>query len=250
MNARKPVFLQCRQRSDEWYAARLGIPTASCFNKLVTSEGKPRKGATPERYISELVYERLFEPMGGGVETWAMRRGTELEPHARAWYELATGLTAEPGGFVFGDDSRMWGCSPDGLIDGGKGGVEIKCPLGAGFAAAVTGELDEDYYLQAQGEMWVCGAEWWDIVIYTEEQKFPYGVIRRVYPDEDVWAGFEAVIPAAAQTALERWRTASELLKKHSGIDLKAVAARLGPEWLDFNPDGNVEINMEGATQI
>ena len=50
------IILDHEQGSDEWFAARLGRPSASMFNKLITSTGKPSTSAG--KYIDELVDER------------------------------------------------------------------------------------------------------------------------------------------------------------------------------------------------
>ena len=37
------IILECEQRTPEWYAARVGKPTASGFSKIVTSTGERSK---------------------------------------------------------------------------------------------------------------------------------------------------------------------------------------------------------------
>ncbi|WP_425526516.1 YqaJ viral recombinase family protein [Xanthomonas oryzae] len=65
------------------------------------------------------------EPLDEGFETFAMRRGHELEPYARAELEVQTGLMVQRAGFVLTDDGAF-GASADGLI-GDDDGVELKC---------------------------------------------------------------------------------------------------------------------------
>jgi hypothetical protein len=241
---RKPITLDCAQRSDAWYAARLGIPTASGFCRLVTVEGKRRKGLTPQRYIDELVYDRLTGVPSDTFEGFSMRRGLELEPHARCWYELATSRKVRKVGFVFGDDSRKWGCSPDGITEGG--GIEIKCLSRSEFVASISGRIKEDYAIQAQGEMWVCGADWWDLITYTEEDGKAIGHVQRIERDEAMHAAFEEVVPEVAEIAELATEIVRANIGKWGGVTLRQIQEALGPEWVRWDPNSDgATVNME-----
>lgn len=159
-------IIDCEQRSPEWYAARLNIPTASSFGKIITATGKERKGATPQSYMLALLGERLTRTPTIIKDSGPMARGRELEPMARRWYEETTGRTVRQIGFAT-DDSGRWGCSPDGLCD--DRGVEIKCPMLPAFLAyATTGEIPDDHFIQMQACMWIFGVSLWDYVVYTD----------------------------------------------------------------------------------
>ena len=75
------IVLNCEQGTDEWFEARLGIPTASCFNKILTSQGKP--ASSSNTYMNELLADWLMGKQEGYENEW-MRRGTELEPEERS----------------------------------------------------------------------------------------------------------------------------------------------------------------------
>jgi hypothetical protein len=45
------------QRTEGWFQARLGKPSASSFHKLITPTGKP--SASAMSYVDELVAERI-----------------------------------------------------------------------------------------------------------------------------------------------------------------------------------------------
>ena len=111
--------------SDEWFASRLGRPSASMFNKLITSAGKASSQA--DGYINDLIEERL---KGVRVPIYVNQhmegRGTRLENEAREHYEFITEQEVTEYGFIL-DDSEEFGCSPDGFV-GEDGGLEIKCP--------------------------------------------------------------------------------------------------------------------------
>jgi hypothetical protein len=187
--------IQCDQGGAEWHAARLGIPTASRFADIVTPTGKPTKNADRQKYICQLLAERLTGQMMTNFTTPAMQRGTELEPRARAWYQLETGReVAQVGLAVLEGDGWKCGASPDGLcVDRG---LEIKCPLAHTMIAQL---LDEsavaEYSMQIQAGMWVCGMERWDLVLFTDSSGIPNKVYE-VKADPAMHAAFEEHIPA------------------------------------------------------
>lgn len=159
-------IIDCEQRSQAWFEARLGIPTASSIGKIITASGKDRKGATPHGYMLSLLGERLTRTPSKAFETSAMARGRELEPMARAWYSETTGEQVREIGFAV-HDNGLCGCSPDGLC--ASRGLEIKCPqLPAFLDYATTGEMPDDYYVQVQASMWITGLPQWDFLVYTD----------------------------------------------------------------------------------
>ncbi len=161
-------ILQADQGTQEWLDARLGRPSASQFSKLITTAGKP--SASADEYINILIAERILgesEPIY--VNEW-MQRGTELEPEARAMYELMHSVDVEEVGFIL-DDSGEFGCSPDGLI-GEDGGVEFKCPAPKNHIAwSRKGECPSKHYAQVQGCLYITGREWWDFMSYHPDMK-------------------------------------------------------------------------------
>ena len=172
-------ILEAEQGSEEWLAARVGRPSASQFHKLVTSKGKASTSA--DKYIDLMISERLTGRSELIFVTDAMQRGTDLEPEARAYYELVTGNEVEEVGFIL-DDSGEFGCSPDGLV-GYDGGVEIKCPAAHNHVAwARKGVCPSKHYAQVQGCMYITGRKWWDFMSYHPDIK---PLIVRVERDEE-----------------------------------------------------------------
>lgn len=150
------------QGTPEWLQARLGIPTASCFSKLITSAGK--KSTQIDGYLNTLVAESLMGEPAESFQTDWMARGNELEPEARAWYEFQTDSDIQQVGFVTLDDSTA-GASPDGLTDGS--GLELKCPKAETHVGYLrSNKLPAAYVPQVQGCMWICERETWDFVSY------------------------------------------------------------------------------------
>ncbi len=128
------------------------------------SIGEPSDAA--KAYAFRLAIERISGiPLDDGFETYAMRRGHELEPAARLEHEIQTGQIVNRAGFVLTED-RLFGASADGLI-GEDGGSEYKCLISPERLRAVL--IDGDYSEftdQVQGCMWITGRRWWDFCLY------------------------------------------------------------------------------------
>lgn len=172
--------LDCKQGSTEWLQARCGLPTASEFDNLITPEGKPRTGLTPETYLLKKAAERVMGYPSHTGGTWAMEQGSLMESRALPWYEFSHDVKIQRVGFVTTDDGRI-GCSPDGLI-GDDGGIECKCPEAhTHLKYLLGGVVPKDYLAQVHGAMLVTGRKWWVFLSYN-----PYlpPLIVRVQRDE------------------------------------------------------------------
>ena len=157
------IILELEQRTPEWFLARLGIPTASSFSKLMTASLQPSTQA--EVYQNQLVAEWYTGTPEYTYVNEAMQRGIDLEPTAVEAYEFATDKEVDRVGFIYKDEGGLVGCSPDGLC--GDTGVEIKCPLPSTHVAyLLAGGLPAAYTAQVQGSMYVSGLGKWDFVSY------------------------------------------------------------------------------------
>jgi len=182
---------QNEQGSPEWLAARLGIPSASMFAKIVTTKGAWSTSA--DTYINQLVAERLTGEREEVFQSHHMIRGTELEPDARDLYSLMTNSEVIEVGFCL-HDTLAAGCSPDGLI-GEDGGLEIKCPAPSTHVEYLRGGvLPSKYKQQVMGCLWITGREWWDFVSYHPTMK---PLIVRVERDEEYIAALETCVTKA-----------------------------------------------------
>ena len=155
------------QRSEVWFAARLGKVTASKVSDVM-AKTKSGYAAVRKNYMMDLLCERLT---GRKVDTYtnaAMQRGTDLEPQARATYELITGLQVVEVGLVDHPHIPMFGASPDGLVDD-DGLLEIKCPNTATHVEFIQTQKPEGkYILQMQVQMMCTGRKWCDFVSYDD----------------------------------------------------------------------------------
>ncbi len=158
------IELDVEQGTEQWLIARLGIPTASAFDRLLTPKTL-KKSTQSEKYMAELCAEWLLgQPLEEGSSIW-MERGSELEKKAVGFYELQTDTTTRTVGFCLLDDRRA-GCSPDRLI-GNDGGLEIKCPSAKVHTDYLLHGFDAGYILQVQGCMWITGRRWWDLISFN-----------------------------------------------------------------------------------
>ena len=182
---------QNEQGSPEWLAARLGIPSASMFAKIVTTKGI--WSASADAYINQLVAERLTGEREEVFQSHHMLRGTELEPDARDLYSLMSDAEVTEVGFCL-HDTLSAGCSPDGLI-GEEGGLEIKAPAPSTHVEYLRGGvLPSKYKQQVMGCLWITGREWWDFVSYHPTMK---PLIVRVERDEEYIAALEKCVTKA-----------------------------------------------------
>ena len=173
-------ILNLEQGSDEWFSARLGVPTASRFKDIVTP-AKGDKSTGYKGYMYELIAERLTKDRENFFKSEWMERGNEIEPLARASYEFIHDVEVQQVGMIFNDEMTI-GISPDGLI-GDIGGLEIKCPKPSTLVKyMLDGGLPLEYKPQVMGSLWISGREWWDFLAFHPSMDF-YQI--RVCRDEE-----------------------------------------------------------------
>lgn len=182
-------LIDCEQGSIEWLQARIGIPTASGFEKIITPTGKAstQAEAYSEKLLAEYILGYPVETFYGNAHT---DRGKELEPQAVKFYEVQKDVDTRPVGFCT-DDARTMGASPDRLV-GEDGLLEIKCPAPQTHVHyLLTGEIDKGYWPQVQGQLLVTGRKWVDWLSYHPEMP---PVIIRVERDEEYLATMEKLL--------------------------------------------------------
>lgn len=179
------------QGTPEWFRLRLGKPSASRFRDCVTPTGKP--SSSVEKYMHELLAERLSMKRFEGFDTFHMKRGRELEPQAADVFSFQTDLTCREVGFVT-DDKEAVGCSPDRLV--GDIGLEIKCPMHTTQVKYLIdyhskNEMPSEYYAQVQGTMWIMDLdEYWFMSYHPDLPN----LIMKVPRDDKYIAGLQAAI--------------------------------------------------------
>jgi len=193
------IVVPCEQGTPEWMAARVGIPTASNFSRILTPK-KLERSRSSSKYINELVAERLLGASldDGFLSEW-VDRGKDLEEKAFAHYEWANDVDVERVGFVMHDKFKV-GCSPDGLIRSRKRGLELKCPKPSTHVGYLLDGLTDEYRCQVQGSLWVTGLEWWDLMSFHPD--LPPAILR-VERDEKFMAAFDREIKTFCQSVDE-----------------------------------------------
>lgn len=173
------------QRTDEWFAARLGKVTASRVADLMATT-KTGYAASRDNLMAQLVIERLTNHQQESYTNASMQWGIEQEPFARAAYEIATGQMVDECGFVPHPTIADAGASPDGLV-GVDGLVEIKCPNTAGMIdALLTQTVPGKYNTQMQMQMACTGRAWCDYVVFDPRMPAKAQLfIKRVPRDPD-----------------------------------------------------------------
>ena len=165
MRIKKSIERDCmEQRTEEWFAARLGKVTASRVADVL-AKIKSGESASRKNYKMELVVQRLTGKQGESFTNAAMEWGTEQEPFARMAYEAHTGTFVKEEGFVDHPTIEGFGCSPDGIV--GEGLIEIKAPNTANHIETVLeNKAPSKYIPQMQCQMACTGAKWCDFVSF------------------------------------------------------------------------------------
>ena len=177
------------QGTDAWKQLRLGKATASRIKDIIA---KTQKGYSTSRdkYMTQLLLERLTGTVAESYSDAAMAHGVEQEPFARAAYEAAKGVMVDQVAFVNHPTIEQAGASPDGIV--GEGLVELKCPMSHTHLESLLGGLDDQYKVQVQWQMACTGAKWTDLCSF--DPRFPAElqlVIKRFERDDAYIATLE-----------------------------------------------------------
>ena len=203
------------QRTDEWFAARLGKVTASRIADVM-AKTKTGYGASRANYMAELIVERLTGQKGDSYQNAAMIWGTNTEPLARAAYEAHRGVLVEETGFVPHPSGAMTGASPDGLV-GDDGLVEIKCPNTATHIdTLMSDDAPPKYFAQMQWQMACTGRAWCDFVSFDPRMPEEMQLFVTRVERDDTWI---IMAEEAVQEFLsELDEKVSKLKEKYNGV--------------------------------
>lgn len=168
------------QRSEDWFAARLGKVTASKVKDVMAKGRGGAPSATRQNYMMQLLCERLTGRREEGFTSAAMQRGTDLEPIARSAYEFSAGVMTVETGLIDHPHIAGFAASPDGIV-GSDGLLEIKCPNTAQHIAVIqSGAHDSAYEWQMLAQMACSGREWVDFVSFDDRlpEELQYACFR------------------------------------------------------------------------
>lgn len=206
-------IFDCQQGSWDWHQARLGIPTASEFQTIMTKgrSGEPSK--TRRTYMLKLIGEVLTGESAEAFSNVHTDRGHEMEGEARDLYAMLRDVEPRQVGFL---RRGPVGASPDSLIDD-DGLLEIKTKLPhLHLELLLAGELPKEHKAQCQGQLWIAGRQWLDFLSYWPGLP-PFLV--RVQRDDDYIAELQVAVGqfvTEMQEALAKIRAASSMLTREA----------------------------------
>jgi len=161
------IIINVQQGSPEWYAARVGLVTASRISDLLAKGRGSEESASRANYRAQIIAERLTgQSCEDRFESAVMARAKEQELFARAAYEVHINDFVEQVGIVLHPTVERSGASPD-LLVGNVGGAEIKCPnTSTHIDTMIRGTVPTKYLPQIQWQMACTGRAWWDFVSF------------------------------------------------------------------------------------
>ena len=188
------------QGTDEWFAARRGLVTASVIGKLLTATLKVANNDTSRGLALTLTAERITGNIDPSFLSADMWRGVEDEPIARDLYAERY-APVEQLGFIVRDfgDYRI-GYSPDGLV-GDDGLIECKSRLQKIHLQTILDDrVPDENMAQLQCGLLVSGRAWIDYVSYCGGMPL---WVKRVTPDLSWQAAILAAVEALEESAAD-----------------------------------------------
>lgn len=219
-----------KQGEEAWLALRRTYFTGSALGEWLLDGDRTK---TSRKAWQNAIWNKLGELSQDEEpekETWAMKRGKELEPLARAAYEAHTGYKVTEVGFI-SHDCDGFGVSPDGLIcevtkhrftyHGGTGestcepieakplhGLELKCPVARTMLKWLdAGTLPDEHKLQVHASMAASGLDRWDFFAWHPELVPLHLIVKRDEFTEQVLSGLLKLSDdySAAKAKLAGW---------------------------------------------
>lgn len=129
-----------------------------------------------------------------------MDHGVRTEWEARQWYQESRNVYIRQLGLAIPKWENRIGASLDGEVLGGKGMIEIKCPLRM-YSPLKNYVCNEDvknddhakryphiwreHFDQMQGCMAICEKEWCDYIVYVPVDRHVF--VQRIFFDKEYW---------------------------------------------------------------
>jgi len=156
--------------------------------------------------------------------------GHAYEDEARGRLQVALGyIKIDVPAFIYKDNAKRFGVSPDGIVnglfEGKKTGVEIKCPTTRKAFAQFTSRnvIKPEYIEQMQFSMWVTGFEQWIYCNYYPGAK----------PDKSGNArDICHVVVDRDPVYMEKYDAAAEKFSADLDERLQTINSEFGDQWL------------------
>lgn len=141
------ILPKIEQKTDEWYAIRLNLVTASDFAQAL---GKGKFGTKKQFYQKKCEIAQA-DSFASGKTNPFFKWGNMFEEVAIDIYTEMFKIKVNNFGLLQHPKYNFFGASPDGITDIGIM-LEIKCP----FKRKIDGTVPDQYYYQIQGQLDVC----------------------------------------------------------------------------------------------
>lgn len=214
-----PVEHDVTQGSDEWFALRCGMLTASEIKLILTPRLQMAANDKERAHLFELLAQRITRHVEPSFVSEDMLRGYDDEDSARTLYQQHFAPVRQVG-FI---SSRRYGVplgySPDGVV-GSDGLIEIKSRKQRLHVQTVVqdvsrGAAPAEHLLQVQAGLLVSERAWCDFISYSDG--LPMTVVR-VFPDPEVHGAIVAAAQAFEARLLERWAEYNATLARSSFV--------------------------------
>lgn len=184
------------QRSDGWFADRLGCVTASRIKDVAKIQKNGNFYATRDTYKNQLISEILTGVNHKINPTEHMHHGTVTEPAAIEVYRglVWEDIVASPP-FVRHPFIERSGASPDVLV-GDDGICEIKCPATTTHVMTLReNAMPEDHKYQIQWQLACTGRKYADFMSFDPRLPEKYQIfIQRVDRDDVFIRELETIV--------------------------------------------------------
>lgn len=204
-----------KQGEEEWLTLRRQYFTGSALGEWLIDGDRTK---TSRKAWQHAIWNKLGELSQDdepSFPNWAMKRGTELEPQARAAYEQHTGFMVREVGFI-SHDCDGFGVSPDGLVPmiyhadvtTWSHGLELKCPVARTMLKWLdAGTLPDEHKLQVHASMAASGLQRWDFFAWHPELVPLHIIVQRDEFTEQVLTGLLKLFDdySAAKAKLAGW---------------------------------------------
>jgi putative phage-type endonuclease len=177
------------QGSPEWMALRIGKIGGSRVSDVLTEGRGGAESLIKRKYKNELIRERLTGKKLETYKTPAMQRGIDLEPMARAWYEVKYNTFVDQVAIVLHPTIDGAQCSPDGIVEATNSLIEVKIPNPENHLDNILtgGKQLEQYYDQVQWQL-ACmpEKEFCDLISFDPDMPdHLQGFVKRIYRDDE-----------------------------------------------------------------
>lgn len=205
------IYPEMVQGTEEWFAARCGLLTASDMKDIVSKKTDrktgivgyhPREDYDDCPHLWELLGQRITRHVEPQYVSDDMLRGKADEIYMRDLYAKKYAPVAQVGFITNNKWGFTLGYSPDGLI-ADNGQIEGKSRKQAFQMSTIVGqEMPTDFLIQVQTGLLVSERKWCDFITYCGGLPM---YTKRIYPN----AALQGVILMAAQMFEDRMAVAT-----------------------------------------